>query len=125
MAPDFRRLEAVSGAMVRHVATVLITAVRGAWPAVIAAVMDEVDLVAALRPHLHLPQPPARIDGESQQVAVAQRPDLRRDADPTCEWIVGGQRAVVVQPDDLAEIDVQVLRGRELEALARADVELA
>ena len=111
--------------MVRNVAAVIIAAVGGARPAIIAAALDKVDLIAAHRPHLHFPEPPARIEGQAEKVAVTQSPDLRGHPAPRGEGIVGRHRAVVVQPHDLAEIAAHILRRIEMLALARADIELA
>ena len=65
------------------------------------------------------------VEREAEQVAMAQRPDLRGHAALREERIVGGHRAVVVEPHDLAEIGLHVLRRRELLAFARGDPQLA
>ncbi len=56
---------------------------------------------------------------------MTQGPDLRRHAALREEWIVGGHRAVVVEPHDLAEVGLHVLRRRELLAFAGTDPEFA
>src|SRR5690606_41356588 len=62
------------------------------------AALDQVELVAALRAHLDFPQPALRVEVDAQQVAVAQRPDLRGHAALVGEGIVGRHAAVVVEP---------------------------
>ena len=56
---------------------------------------------------------------------MAKRPDLRRDVTPIGKGIVGRDGAIVVQPYDLAEVRVHILRRIELLALARADPEVS
>ena len=74
---------------------VIMAAVGGSRPAVIAARQDQVELVAALRAHLGLPQPPVGREGEAEQVAVAHacNESARRS-----RWPSGGH------VDDLAEV---------------------
>src|SRR3546814_2633816 len=81
---------------------------------VVASGYEEVGFVAALRAQLHFPQPPLRIEIDAQQVAVAQRPDLRRHAALVGEGVVGRLAAVVVEAHQLAEVGLHVLRGIEL-----------
>ena len=56
---------------------------------------------------------------------MTERPDLRGHAAASRERIVGRHRAVVVEPHDLAEVRLHVLRGIELLPLARADPQIA
>ena len=74
---DLRRLEAVAWPVVRDVHAVVIAAVRHVRPAIVAAGQDEVDLVAAARAHLSLPQPPVRREREAKGVAMAGAPGFR------------------------------------------------
>ncbi len=54
---------------------------------------------------------------------MAESPDLRGDAALAFEGIAGRGGAVIIEPHDLAEVRLQVLRGIEFLALARGDVE--
>src|SRR3546814_5967416 len=90
--------------MVGDVLAVIMVAVRHDRIAVIGAALDQVDLVAALWPHLLLPQLPCPIEGDAEQVAMAERPDLRRHAALFGEGLVGRDAAVGVQADHLAQI---------------------
>src|SRR3546814_10127722 len=74
---------------------------------------------------MHYPQPPLSIESDAQQVAVAQRPDLRRHAALVGEGVVGRLAAVVVEAHQLAQVGLHVLRGIELLPLARRDPQLA
>ena len=85
----------------------------------------QVQLIAALGPHLVVPQPALRIERNAQRVAVAQRPHLRGHAPLVGERIVRGDAAVVVQAHDLAHVRLHVLRRVELLPVARADPEHA
>src|SRR3546814_4594815 len=64
-------------------------AVRDDRIAVIGLRRDQIDLVAALRPHFLIPQLPGVIERQPQDIAVAERPDLRGDAALIGERIVG------------------------------------
>src|SRR4029079_4252657 len=112
--PHLRRLEAVAGTMIRNVRAVVVADVRRLGPPIILARLDEVDLVAALRAHLGLPQPSVRGEGQSQQVAMAE------GGIATADPLSFGRHV-----DDLAEIDIRVLRRCELEALAAGDEQRA
>src|SRR3546814_7609266 len=65
-----------------------------------------------------------RISDWSSDVCSSDLPDLRGDAALIGERIVGGNAAVGIEADDLAEIGFHVLRGREFLALARSDEEI-
>src|SRR4051795_1913079 len=95
-------------------------------PAVVAAGLGEVDLVAPARAELALPER-ARpgVDREALDVAVAVGPDLGLGVRAVHEGVVGRDRAVRVDPDHLTQMRREVLRGVELEALARRDEQLA
>src|SRR5690606_1089622 len=70
-------------------------------PAVVAAGPDEVELVAAARPLLVLPELAGfRMDGEALRVAVAVAPDLGQRALAVHERVVRGDAAILVQADD-------------------------
>src|SRR3546814_16971440 len=91
---------------------------------VIGASLYQVDLVAALWPHLLLPQLPCPIEGDAEQVAMAERPDLRRHAALFGEGIVGGDAAVGVQAAHLAQIFGHVLGRVGILQFARGDEQL-
>src|SRR5204862_179472 len=107
--PDLGGLETVAGPVIGNVAAVVIAAVRGLRPAVIAAGQDEVHLIAAHRTHFGLPQAAIRSESKPQQIAMAER-IMMTDA-----------LALGRHMNDLTEIDVGILRGRELETLATGD----
>ena len=56
---------------------------------------------------------------------MAERPDLRRHAAAVRERVVARHRAVLVEPHDLAEVGIHVLRRIELLAIAGADPQMA
>ena len=90
---------------------VVIDAVADHRPAVVLALLDDVDLVAALRAVLFLPQlAVGRIDGEAFGVAVAVAPDFRPRAGFADERIVGRHRTVGSYAHDLADGVGEVLR---------------
>src|SRR5690606_24221569 len=84
-----------------------------------------VELVAARRPHLHVPQLALRVEGDAEHVAVAQRPDLRGHPALVGEGVARRRAAVVAQAQDLAHVRGHVLRGVELLPLARAEPQVA
>src|SRR5262245_7380757 len=89
----------------------VVDAVADHRPAVILALLDKVDLVAAARPMLVLPQLSG--DGVERKplgISVAVAPDLwlgRRLAD---EGIVRRNRAIGPDANDLAEVVAKILR---------------
>src|SRR5262244_406684 len=105
---------------------VVVDAVADHRPAVILALLDDVDLVAAARPMLVLPQLPGHgVEREALGIAVAVAPDLRLGGRPADERIVRRDRAIGPDADDLAEIVGRILRlvaGGEM--LARGQEEI-
>src|SRR5690606_17636739 len=106
-------------------AAVVVIAVRDQRIAVVRAAPDEVQLVAAARTHLNVPEPPFAVERETERIPVPQGPDLRGDAALLGERIVLGHGAVIVEAHDLAEVRPHVLCGIELLALAGADPQIA
>ena len=95
-------------------------------PTVVAPRLRDVELVAAHRAELGLPQLAARwVDGGALRVAMAVGPDLRPRILLTDEGVVVGDRSVRIDAHDLAEIVGEILRRAELEALAEGDEQLA
>src|SRR5262245_15498091 len=89
----------------------VVDAVADHWPAVILALLDEVDLVAAARPMLVLPQLSGHgVEREALGIAVAVAPDLRLGGRPADEGIVRRNRAIGPDANDLAEIVGKILR---------------
>ncbi len=86
---------------------------------------DQVHLVAAFRSHFALPQPAVGRERESEQVAVADGPELRGDAAPAGPGIARGGLTFGRQPEDLAKVAAHVLGRIEMLALARCQVEEA
>ena len=80
-------------------------------PAVILALFDDVEFVAAARAMFVFPQAAGcGIKGQALFAAVTDGPDFRQRAGRTEEWIAGRGLALRRNVDDLAEIRVQLLR---------------
>ena len=95
-------------------------------PAVVLAGLDQVELVAALRAVFGRPEGAGvGMDCEPLQVAVAVGVDLRLVSRLPDKRIVRRHGAVVFEPQDLAAVDVRVLRADAIVALADAHVEHA
>ena len=91
-------------------------------PAVVAAGHEHVDLVAAVRAVLALPDlTRAGMHGEPERRAVTEREDLGPVAVAADERIVARHAAVLVEPQDLARVRARVLRV----AAGRRHVDLA
>src|SRR5690606_20828427 len=75
--------------------------------------------------HLVIPQTPFRIEGNTERIAMTERPDLRGHAALVRERIVLRHRTVVVEPYDLAEIRLHVLCRIELLTLAGGDPQIS
>ena len=90
-------------------------------PAVVAAGLDQVELVERVLPELAGPQPVLSVPGEALHVAVAHRVDRRRRG-----RVVRRGRAVArIDPQDLAGQGPGVLGERAVGGVAGADVEVA
>src|SRR5262249_58380480 len=75
------------------------------------ALLDDVDLVAAARPVLVLPQLPGHgMERETLGIAVAVAPDLGLGGRPADEGIVRRDRSIGPDANDLAEIVGKILR---------------
>src|SRR5215207_10237525 len=108
------------------VAAVVVPAPAHQRPAVVLARLGDVDLVAAHRPVLDLPEGARlRMDRRGLDVAVAVGPDLRARIAAADEGVVLRHGAVRVDAQNLAQMTGEVLRRIELEALAGGDEELA
>src|SRR5512144_2331348 len=95
-------------------------------PSVILPGLRNVELVPAHGAEFGLPQLAGlRVNRGTLWIAVAVGPDLRTRVVAADERIVFGHRAVWVDAHDLAEIVAEVLRRRELKALAQGDEQLA
>src|SRR5918993_4871086 len=98
-----RLLHALVRRAVGHGSAVVVHAIRDDRPAVVAPRLDDVDLVAASRSVLDLPQLTGdRMPHESLRVAVAIAPDTRHRAGLLREGIVVGHPAIVPDAVDLA-----------------------
>src|SRR5262249_21188037 len=90
---------------------VVVDAKAHARPAVVLALLDDIDLVTAHWPVLLLPQfSVGRIEGETLRVAQTVGPDLRQCTSGADKWIVGERRAVSRHADNLANVVVESLR---------------
>src|SRR4051795_2866615 len=107
-------------------AAVVMVAPAHERPAVVAAGLGEVDLVAPARAELALPER-ARpgVDREALDVAVAVGPDLGLGVRAIHEGVVGRNRAVRVDPDHLAQMGREVLRAIRVVPIASRDEQLA
>src|SRR4029450_13115862 len=89
----------------------VVDAIADHRPAVVLALLDQVDLVAAARPMLVLPDLAARrMASEALGVAMAVAPDFRLRALPADERVVRRAGAVGPDADDLADVVAEVLR---------------
>ena len=87
-------------------------------PAVVAALLDQVELVPGVVAELRGPQPALVVQRQALHVAVAQRPDRRRRV-----GVAGRGLAVGGDPQDLAAQGVRVLGQVGVAGLAGGDVE--
>src|SRR5437867_2646145 len=80
-------------------------------PAIVQASLDDVDLVAALRAVIGLPQLAGFwMNGQPQGVPNAQSVNLRLVPGPADEWIVFGRAPIFIQTENLAGVLGRVLR---------------
>jgi hypothetical protein len=96
--------------MVRDIAAVIMVAIGDDRIAVIPPGQDHVQLVAALRTHLLLPEIAGGIEGDAEQVAVAVAPHRRVEA-LVGERIAGRRAALGRQAQDLAQRELRILGG--------------
>src|SRR3546814_1655433 len=75
--PQLGRVELGTGRMVGNGLAVIMVAVRHDRIAVIGAALDQIALVAALRPHLLLPQLSRPVESDAGTVARPEGPELR------------------------------------------------
>src|SRR3990167_3526648 len=94
------------------------TSDSGARAAIVAAALGAVDLVAAARAVLEVPQLTVEVELEAEQVAVAVRPDFAADPAALGERIARGGGAVEVESQHFAEVGAEVLRRFPLHPLA-------
>ena len=107
----------------------IVDAVHDHRPAVILAFLDDVQLVAAARSVIVLPQATgSRIERQAFRAAHAVGPDLGQHARLTDERIVGRRRAIRRDVNDLAEMIVELLRDvprRRIRAVAGCQEQIA
>jgi hypothetical protein len=102
--------------VVRDRLVVVVVAVGDDGVAVVTTGQDQVDLVAALRPHLLFPEVAAGIEGDAEQVAMAVGPHGGVEALGR-QRIPRRRRPIVVEAEDLAERRLRILRrGRTSDA---------
>jgi hypothetical protein len=118
-------LREVEGRAVRHEALRALLV----GPAVVRAADAAVDLlprVGVVAAHVADPHRPVHgVEHEAERVAEAVGPDLRVDAREPHERIVGRDRAVGADTEDLPVLDREVLPVRRVELIAGGDVEAA
>src|SRR3546814_2701506 len=71
---DFGRYELRIGRMGRYRRPAIVPPFGNLRPAVVFAFPDEIELVAAARPHFMRPEVAGLVEGVAQQIAVPQRP---------------------------------------------------
>src|SRR3954463_2779052 len=110
----------------RDFAALVVVAPAHERPAVVAAGVGDVDLVAAERTELAFPERArSRMNRQALDVAVTVGPDFGSGVGAVHERVVGRNRTVGIDADHLAEMIREVLRGVELETLAGRNEELA
>src|SRR5262245_48756227 len=88
----------------------IISSVTHHRPAVILAGQDDVELVAAIRPVLVLPNHTGvRVNCQSQRIAMTERKDFRLVTGSANERIVGCGRSVVAKAKNFAAMAHRVL----------------
>src|SRR4051812_44394815 len=102
-----------------------IDAHRDRAPSVVVAGLDDIDLVATLRPVLRFPQLPFRIPGEPLRIAVTVAPDGRQRTGLADERVILRHRAVVVDAVDFTKRARQILRERRVVLLAERVEQMA
>ena len=117
-----RRLVAVAGRVRRDPRAGIEAPEAHQRPAVVAAGLEDVELVAAVGAVLVLPDVPGPgVQREAEGVAVPDGVDLRPVARLAHEGVVVGHRAVVVEPQHLAAQAHGVLGGHEEVAVQGPD----
>ena len=92
------------------IGAVVVVALRPDRPAVIVAALHVVQLVAASRPMLQIPQPAGAVELQAEQVAMAPAPDLVAGRAPVRQRIARRCRAVEIEANDRAQRVRGVLR---------------
>src|SRR5690606_6518418 len=119
-----RRVKLRPGIVIGDRRAGIVVAVRDEGPAVVLAPDDLVYLVAAARAMFQIPELPARIELEAEQVTVAVAPYLAAHPVAIGERIPVRRRAVEIEAKHLAEIGAEVLRGCALHPLTRREEEI-
>src|SRR5581483_10599832 len=97
----------------------IVDAVGGERPAVIAAAVDEVELVSALRPVLVGPQLSRHlVEGKALRISVAEAPDFRSGRRLLAERIIVGNGPVAPDAHDAARCVGQILGLGGIPAIA-------
>src|SRR5690606_23719094 len=107
--------------MVRDRLAVILFAIGNQRITVVGPFLDQIEFVAVLGAHLMRPELAIGSECHSQNVAMAERPDLRRYLTLISEGVVLGHAAIVVQPHHLAQIAVHILGRVKLLPLTGAD----
>ncbi len=66
--------------VIRHLTAVIVVAVGDHRIAVVALRHDAIQLVAARRTHFDFPELTIEVEGDTERIAVAERPDFAVDA---------------------------------------------
>src|SRR5688500_284202 len=100
-------------------------AVRNDRITVIGTAYDEIQFIAATWTHFDIPQTAVGIEREPERIAVTERPDMRSDTAFARKRVIGWYGAIIIQPQNLAEIRFHLLGRIKLLTFARADPEIA
>src|SRR5262249_55269977 len=100
-------------------ATSVLAPIGNDWPPIVRSRADHVHLVTPLGTVLVRPDDPcAGIDRDALHVPVSVAEDLRADTRRSGKRVVLGDRAIITESYDLAQVVIQALRVVLLAAIA-------
>src|SRR5690606_31248830 len=112
--------------MTRDRRIVIVIALADDRPAVILPSLDDVELIAALRSQLVLPELlRVRIDGEAARVPVPARPHVAPCPGVVDDRVVVRAGSVGIDAYDLAEVEAETLRALDTLPIAGGDEQRA
>src|SRR5262245_17363744 len=121
---DDRLIHAVARRVPGNGAAVVVDAERDGGPPIVVARLDDVDLVSAAGSMFVLPdRARIRLDEQPLRVTQAVGNNLWPDPRTAVEWIVGRDRPIFVQPQDLALVVAEILRRLLFVAIADRHVD--
>jgi len=96
-------------------------AVRNDRVAVVCAAFHPVQFIATARPHFVIPELTVCIKGQTQRIAMPDRPELRSNAALFGERVISGNTPVWFEPNNLAQVLLHVLGGIKFLPFTRAN----